>query len=68
MFADYLMKHHGVSVDPHSMFDTHVKRIHEYKRQLLNALHIITLYNSKQSLPPSPPSLPPSHSVIGMPL
>lgn len=53
MFADYLMKHHGVSVDPRSMFDTHVKRIHEYKRQLLNALHIITLYNSKSSLAPS---------------
>ena len=47
MFAEYLMKHHGVSVDPHTMFDTHVKRIHEYKRQLLNALHIITLYNSE---------------------
>ena len=50
MFADYLMKQHGVAVDPHSMFDTHVKRIHEYKRQLLNALHIITLYNSEALL------------------
>ena len=51
MFAEYLMKHHGISVDPNSMFDTHVKRIHEYKRQLMNALHIITLYNSEFGQP-----------------
>jgi starch phosphorylase len=35
----------GIAVDPASLFDCHVKRIHEYKRQLLNALHVITLYN-----------------------
>lgn len=35
----------GVTVDPSSMFDCHVKRIHEYKRQLLNVFHLITLYN-----------------------
>jgi starch phosphorylase len=35
----------GITVDPASLFDCHVKRIHEYKRQLLNALHVITLYN-----------------------
>ena len=35
----------GVGVDPGSMFDVHIKRIHEYKRQLLNMLHVITLYN-----------------------
>jgi starch phosphorylase len=43
--AAYLEKHLGVVVDPSSMFDVHVKRIHEYKRQLLNILHIITMYN-----------------------
>ncbi len=35
----------GIEVDPASLFDCHVKRIHEYKRQLLNALHVVTLYN-----------------------
>jgi starch phosphorylase len=35
----------GVDVDPHAMFDVHVKRMHEYKRQLLNVLHVITRYN-----------------------
>ena len=35
-----------MDVDPQSMFDCQVKRIHEYKRQLLNCLHIITMYNS----------------------
>ena len=44
------MKHHGIAIDPNSMFDTHVKRIHEYKRQLMNALHMITLYNSELHL------------------
>ncbi len=43
--ADLLYKEYGVSVNPSSMFDIQVKRIHEYKRQLLNCLHIITLYN-----------------------
>lgn len=43
--AEYILKHNGISVDPASMFDCQVKRIHEYKRQLLNLLHIITLYN-----------------------
>ena len=36
---------HGLDVDPASLFDCQVKRIHEYKRQLLNVLHVITLYN-----------------------
>lgn len=43
--AQLLEKDYGVKVNPASMFDIHVKRIHEYKRQLLNCLHIITLYN-----------------------
>lgn len=43
--ASYLQAEYGVNVNPASMFDVHVKRIHEYKRQLMNALHIITLYN-----------------------
>jgi starch phosphorylase len=43
--ADLIFKEYGVSVNPSSMFDIQVKRIHEYKRQLLNCLHIITLYN-----------------------
>lgn len=41
----YILKHTGLVVDPDSMFDVQVKRIHEYKRQLLNVLHIVTLYN-----------------------
>ena len=45
-FAEYLKETHGVEVNPDSLFDVQVKRIHEYKRQLLNALHIITFYNS----------------------
>ncbi|CAH2009632.1 unnamed protein product [Acanthoscelides obtectus] len=43
--AQLLEKDYGVKINPSSMFDIHVKRIHEYKRQLLNCLHIITLYN-----------------------
>ena len=49
-FAEYLAETHGVKVDPDSMFDVHVKRIHEYKRQLLNALHMITMYNRKTAV------------------
>ncbi len=44
-FAQLLEKDYGVKINPSSLFDIHVKRIHEYKRQLLNCLHIITLYN-----------------------
>ncbi|KAJ3658068.1 hypothetical protein Zmor_009834 [Zophobas morio] len=43
--AQLIEKDYGVKVNPASMFDIHVKRIHEYKRQLLNCMHIITLYN-----------------------
>ncbi|OXB72817.1 UNVERIFIED_CONTAM: hypothetical protein H355_011341 [Colinus virginianus] len=44
-FALYLEKEYDVKINPSSMFDVHVKRIHEYKRQLMNCLHIITMYN-----------------------
>ncbi|MEM6445329.1 MAG: glycogen/starch/alpha-glucan phosphorylase [Cyanobacteria bacterium J06642_2] len=44
-FATFLFKKHGLTVNPDSLYDVHVKRIHEYKRQHLNALHIISLYS-----------------------
>ncbi len=43
--SDYIHKTHGWVIDPDSFFDVQVKRMHEYKRQLLNALHIVILYN-----------------------
>lgn len=43
--AEYIQKKNGVHVDPNSIFDIQIKRIHEYKRQLLAVLHVITLYN-----------------------
>ena len=50
-FADYIEKHMNVKIDPNTMFDIQVKRIHEYKRQLLNCLHVIVLYNRLKSNP-----------------
>ena len=44
-FCDWLRANAGPSVDPDTLFDTQIKRIHEYKRQLLNALHIVVLYD-----------------------
>ncbi|XP_059350414.1 glycogen phosphorylase-like isoform X5 [Daphnia carinata] len=49
--AQYLQKEYGVNVNPASLFDIQVKRIHEYKRQLMNCLHIITLYNRIKANP-----------------
>jgi starch phosphorylase len=49
--AQYILKDAGFSVDPSSMFDTQVKRIHEYKRQHLNVLYIITLYHRLKKNP-----------------
>lgn len=43
--ARYIRQHNGIEVNPASIFDCQVKRIHEYKRQLLNAMHVIALYN-----------------------
>ncbi len=43
--AKYILEHNGIQVDPRSIFDVQVKRLHEYKRQLLNILHIMHLYN-----------------------
>ena len=45
VLIDYIKKEHNIKVNPDSMFDVHIKRFHEYKRQLLNVFHIITLYN-----------------------
>ncbi|CAH8874541.1 unnamed protein product [Trichobilharzia szidati] len=53
-FASYLEQHYGVVINPASLFDIQVKRIHEYKRQLLNCLHVITLYNRIKSNPEMP--------------
>ena len=49
--AKYILEHNGVEVDPHSIFDIQVKRLHEYKRQLLNILHVIYLYDQIKKHP-----------------
>ena len=49
--AEYIKKHNGVDVDPNSIFDVQVKRLHEYKRQLLNILHVMYLYNKVKANP-----------------
>ena len=49
--AKYIKEHNGVDVDPRSIFDVQVKRLHEYKRQLLNILHIMYLYNNLKEHP-----------------
>ncbi|GAB1297498.1 Glycogen phosphorylase, liver form [Apodemus speciosus] len=55
-FSQFLEKEYKVKINPSSMFDVHVKRIHEYKRQLLNCLHVITMYN--REFPRRPPVSP----------
>lgn len=52
--ANYIKEHNGIDVDPHSIFDVQVKRLHEYKRQLLNILHIMYLYNNIKDYPDRP--------------
>ncbi len=49
--ADYIMKTKGIEINPDSIFDIQVKRLHEYKRQLLNILHVIGLYNQLKMNP-----------------
>ena len=49
--ADYIREHNGIEVDPRSIFDVQVKRLHEYKRQLLNILHVMYLYNQIKEHP-----------------
>jgi starch phosphorylase len=61
--ASYILETTGISVDPTSMFDVQVKRIHEYKRQHLNVLHILTLYNRLRRNPGL--SIPPRTFIFG---
>jgi starch phosphorylase len=49
--ADYIKEHNGIDVDPRSIFDVQVKRLHEYKRQLMNILHVMYLYNQLKDNP-----------------
>ena len=49
--ANYILEHNGIEVDPRSIFDVQVKRLHEYKRQLLNILHVMYLYNDLKDHP-----------------
>ena len=49
--ANYIKEHNGIDVDPRSIFDVQVKRLHEYKRQLLNILHVMYLYNELKTNP-----------------
>ena len=49
--AAYIKEHNGIDVDPRSIFDVQVKRLHEYKRQLLNILHVMYLYNQIKEYP-----------------
>ena len=52
--AEYIKKHNGIDIDPNSIFDVQVKRLHEYKRQLLNILHVIYLYDEIKLHPEKP--------------
>ena len=49
--AEYIREHNGIEVDPDSIFDVQVKRLHDYKRQFLNILHVMYLYNELKANP-----------------
>ncbi|MDY0273813.1 MAG: glycogen/starch/alpha-glucan phosphorylase [Desulfomicrobium sp.] len=51
LLARYVLRKLGLGINPSTLFDVHVKRIHEYKRQLLNILHVVTLYNRIRQQP-----------------
>lgn len=61
--ADYIKKTTDITIDPDSLFDVQVKRLHEYKRQLLNVLHIVSLYNELLEDPNAP--IPPRTFIFG---
>jgi len=50
-FSNYILRNYGTSIDPNSIFDVHVKRMHSYKRQTLNVLNIMNLYNQLRENP-----------------
>ena len=54
VWQNYIREHNGIDVDPRSIFDVQVKRLHEYKRQLLNILHVMYLYNKIKDHPEMP--------------
>ena len=51
LLGQFIYERTGITVDPNSIFDVHIKRLHEYKRQLLNVFHIIYLYNELKDHP-----------------
>ena len=61
--AAYIKKHNGIDVDPDSIFDVQVKRLHEYKRQLLNILHVIHMYDVLKQHPQM--DIPPRTYIFG---
>ncbi len=61
--SDYIKQNTGISVDPDSVFDVQVKRLHEYKRQTLNALHLLTLYQKLKDNPGL--DIPPQTFIFG---
>ncbi len=63
--ADYLLEKQGVAVDPSSLFSLQIKRIHEYKRQILNVLWVITQYNRIKQNPNRPTPWVPRTAMIG---